>query len=68
VIAFVTTDESLVDRLRSTSIAKADWLNDQTLLAALSDAGRPTGMIHAEGRTWLTNNVVDPIEPRTGGM
>ncbi len=68
IIEFVKTDESLVERLRSASVSKIDVLDDQSLLTALSDAGRPTGLIRAEGHAWLTSDVVDPIVPPTGGM
>lgn len=68
IIEMVQTDESIIDRWRTNSVPQADWLDDRTLLAALHDLGRPTGLIRAEGRTWLTSNVVDPIAAATGGM
>jgi hypothetical protein len=35
-------------------------LDDEALLEELAAIGRPTGLVRAEGRAWLTANVANP--------
>jgi len=59
-VAFVTTDRGIADRLASTARSRVVELDDDTLVTALADIGRPAGLIRRDGRVELTRNVVDP--------
>ena len=62
-IVRVQTDPNIVDRYRAVSTPRAETLDDDALLIALAEINRPTGLIRSEGRTWLTEDVVDDPPP-----
>ncbi len=60
IIQVVRTDPTVMVRLAvrtGESPSQIKRITDDELLLALAEMGRPTGMIHSQGRTWLTAKV-----------
>jgi hypothetical protein len=59
VVSVVRTSETVLDRYRASSPPHAHTITDDELLETLAALDRPTGIIRAGERVWLTRPVSD---------
>jgi hypothetical protein len=59
-ITIVHTDPTVLSRYAAGPTPRVRMLDDEALLEELAAIGRPTGLVRAEGRAWLTANVANP--------
>jgi hypothetical protein len=59
VVSVVRTSENVLDRYRASSRPHAHALTDDELLETLAALDRPTGIVRAGERVWLTRPVSD---------
>lgn len=60
-IQIIQTDASVIRRLsaRDDPTPRVQRISDEELIFDLAAIGRPSGLVHSQGRTWLTAKVTD---------
>ncbi|MHC5115416.1 MAG: hypothetical protein ACYTGP_13435 [Planctomycetota bacterium] len=58
-VGFVRTDSGITERFATTPRSRVVEIDDDTLLTALADIGRRTGLVRRDGRVELTRDVLD---------
>jgi len=59
----IATDPDILNRFAIDDRASIEIIDDDSLLALLTDLNRPTGLITTGGEIRLTRNVADPLAP-----